>query len=126
MEGFCDFPKLILREKHRVQRLFLVATLALIFAVGGCAKDNASSVASSANGIIPLSPKTVSVARPAKTVVPPNLSPGVRAEALEGSSESKKPPLVECMSEACKVECSPNVTKQSKPKWCSFFREPIS
>ena len=123
MEGFCDFPNLILREKHRVQRLFLVATLALIFAVAGCAKDN---FAPSANGIVPLSPKTVSVARPAKTVVPPNLSPAVRAEALEGSSEGKKPPLVECMSEACKVECFSNVTKQPKPKWCSYFKEPIS
>jgi hypothetical protein len=125
VEGFCDFPKLILREKHRVQRLFLVATLVLIFAVAGCAKDSASLVAPSANEIIPYN-KTASVARPAKKVVPTNLSPEVRAEALEGASESKKPPLMECMSEACKIECSPNVTKQSKPKWCSFFKEPIS
>lgn len=124
MEGFRDFPKLISREKHRVQRLFLAAILVL--AVAGCAKDSASSVAPSANEIIPyLSPKTASVARPARQVVPRNLPPEVRAEALEGASESKKPPLMECMSDACKVECSPNVTKQSKPKWCSYFKEPI-
>ena len=95
-----------------MQRLFLAAILVL--AVAGCAKDSASSVAPSANEIIPyLSPKTASVARPARQVVPRNLPPEVRAEALEGASESKEPPLMDCMSDACKVECSPNVTKQS-------------
>jgi hypothetical protein len=114
---------------------FLAAILVL--AVAGCSKglDSARfmdepktvSVAPPANQVVPhnLSPKTASVARPAKQVVPRNLSPAVRAEAPEGAYQSKETPLMECMSEACRVMCSPRVTKQSRPKWCSYFQEKI-
>jgi hypothetical protein len=65
-----------------------------------------------------LGPKTASVARPAKQVVPRNLAPAIRAEAL------KETPLMECMSEACKAMCCP--TMQSRLKWCSYFNEPAN
>ena len=104
-----------------MQRLFLAATLLL--AVAGCSYEPKTvSVEPTANQIIPppnLSPKTVSVARPARQVVPRNLAPAIRAEA------PKETPLMECMSEACRVMCSPNVTKQPRPKWCSYFKETI-
>jgi hypothetical protein len=104
-----------------VQRLFLAATL--ILAVSGCANEPKTvSVDPYANQIIPqnLSPKTASVARPAKQVVPRNLAPAIRAQAPEGAYESKEPPLMECMSEACKATC----WQTSRPKWCSYFKEP--
>ena len=102
---------------------FLAATLVL--AVAGCSNEPKTvSVAPSVNQIIPLNlaPKTASVARPAKQIVPRNLAPAIRAEAPV--HESKETQLMECMSEACRVMCS----KQSrpKPKWCSYFKEPIS
>ena len=55
-----------------------------------------------------------------KQVVPRNLAPSIRAEAP--AHESKEPQLMECMSEGCRVMCSP--TMQSKPRWCSYFKEP--
>ena len=103
-----------------MQRLFLAATLLL--AVAECSNEPKTvSVEPTANQIIPppnLSPKTASVARPAKQVVPRNLAPAIRAEA------PKETPLMECMSEACKAMCSP--TMQSRPKWCSYFKEPAN
>ncbi|MGE5770812.1 MAG: hypothetical protein ACM3Z4_02015 [Hyphomicrobiales bacterium] len=74
------------------------------------------------NQIIPqnLSPKTASVARPAKQVVPRNQAPAIRAEAPEGAYESKEPALMECKSETCKTMC----WQTSRPKWCSYFKEP--
>jgi len=44
-----------------------------------------------------------------------------RADANEGTSS----PLMECGSEACKTQCSPSLKKESRPKWCIYFREPI-
>ena len=104
-----------------MQRLFLAATL--ILAVAGCANEPKTvSVDPYANQIIPhnLSPKKDSVAHPAKQVVPRNLAPAIRAEAPEGAYESKEPPLMECMSEACKAMC----WQTSRPQWCSYFKEP--
>jgi hypothetical protein len=111
-----------------VKRL-LAATL--ILAVAGCSKgsDRANftdepktvSLAPSANQTV----QTGSVARMAKQSVPRNLSPAIKAEAPEGAYESKETPLMDCMSEACRTLCSPEATKQSRPKWCSFFKEAI-
>ena len=70
-----------------------------------------------------LSPRTVSVARSAKQIVPHNSS--VRAEAPKSAKESEGTPLMKCISEACRATCSPNVAKESRPKWCAYFTEPI-
>jgi hypothetical protein len=45
-----------------------------------------------------------------------------RADANEGPASSS---LMECGSEACKTQCSPSLKKESRPKWCMYFREPI-
>jgi Prokaryotic membrane lipoprotein lipid attachment site len=104
-----------------VQRLFLAATLVL--AVAGCSNEPKTvSVDPYANQIIPLdlSPEKASAARAPKQVIPRNLAPSIRAEAP--AHESKETKLMECMSEGCRVMCSP--TMQSKPRWCSYFKEP--
>ena len=106
-----------------MQRLFLAAVIVLV--VAGCSNEPKTvSVAPSANQIIPLdlSPEKASGARAPKQVVPRNLAPAIRAEAP--AHESKEPQLMECMSEACRGMCSP--TMQSKPKWCSYFKEPAN
>src|SRR5262245_52837565 len=45
-----------------------------------------------------------------------------RADANEGPASSS---LMECGSEACKIQCSPSLKKESRPKWCMYFREPV-
>ncbi len=45
-----------------------------------------------------------------------------RAEANESANSL---PLMECMSDACKTQCSAVLEKQSRPKWCMYFKEPI-
>jgi hypothetical protein len=45
-----------------------------------------------------------------------------RADANEGPTSSS---LMECGSEACKTQCSPSLKKETRPKWCMYFKEPI-
>jgi len=112
-----------------VHRLLLAATL--ILGVAGCAREPTKTVSVDpyANQIIPQN--LASVARPVKQVVPRNLAPvkqvvprslapAVRAEAAEGAYGSNEPLLMECTSEACKAMC----WQTSRPKWCSYFKEP--
>ena len=58
--------------------------------------------------------------------VPRNLSPAARAaapttDADQGNGNS----LMECVTESCKINCSPKVAKRFRPKWCVNFKEPI-
>jgi hypothetical protein len=101
-------------------------------AIAGCSDTRSSmdqpktvSVARPAERFVghDVSPRTVSVARPAKQIVPQK--PSVRAEAPKSVNESEGTPLMKCMSEACRTTCSPTVTKESRPKWCAYFTEPI-
>ena len=41
------------------------------------------------------------------------------------SESAYKSSLMECVSTACKVQCASGVEKQSRPKWCMYFKEPI-
>lgn len=106
----CRFAASLLR-RSTVKRL-LAATLVL--ALAGC-----SGSARYVN-----QPEPVAVVPPTKQVVPHNLPPAVRAEAPKDADESEGTPLMECMSEACRVKCSPKAEKQSRPKWCAYFKEP--
>ena len=55
----------------------------------------------------------------------------VRPKALTAKAEASKPnaakeaSLLECVSDACKAQCSLRIEKQSRPKWCLYFKEPI-
>jgi septin family protein len=33
---------------------------------------------------------------------------------------------MECVSEACKIQCSAGLEKDSRPKWCLYFKEPTT
>ena len=78
------------------------------------------------------------VDRPVELVTPqghmlstskPVLHKSVAATAAAPRTEAKKDTnnasLMECMSTACKEQCAPKEEKQSRPKWCIYFREPI-
>ena len=53
------------------------------------------------------------------------------ANSKADASESGNNSLMECASDACKLQCSPRVEKHSRPKWCMYlkwcmyFKEPI-
>src|SRR5262245_30557170 len=50
-----------------------------------------------------------------------------RAEAskTDANESTNSSSLIECVSEACKTQCSTGVEKRSRPKWCMYFKEPI-
>jgi len=52
------------------------------------------------------------------------LSPAANAAAPTDANESKGE-LMECVTESCKINCSPKVAVRFRPKWCARFKEPI-
>ena len=58
-----------------------------------------------------------------KRVLPPNLSPAARAAAPKTDASGGKG-LMECITDSCKINCSPKLAKRFRPKWCVYFKEP--
>jgi hypothetical protein len=58
-----------------------------------------------------------------KTVSPKVLTARPKATNANGSTNNLA--LMECVSDSCKVQCSPQIEKHSRPKWCMYFKEPI-
>jgi len=55
----------------------------------------------------------------------PHKSFAARAEASRADvNENINSSLMECVSNACKAQCAPGNDKQSRPKWCMYFKEP--
>jgi len=52
---------------------------------------------------------------------------GARAEALktDANERTNSSSLMECVSEACKTQCAPGSAKETRPKWCMFFKESV-
>jgi hypothetical protein len=62
----------------------------------------------------------------APRAIPNNLSPAATAAAPKtDAAESRSDGLLDCVTESCKINCSPKVKKQFQPKWCVNFKEPI-
>jgi hypothetical protein len=128
---FCDFFRFVVgkdrrevkknfsghtcRERRRRSTVKRSLAAILVVALSGC----------SGSTRFINQPEPVAVAPPTRQVVQHDLPPAARAEAPKGANESKGTPLMECMSESCRVKCSPEVEKQSRPKWCAYFKEPI-
>jgi hypothetical protein len=53
-----------------------------------------------------------------------SLSPAASAAAPPGADESTGE-LMDCVTESCKINCSPKLAARFKPKWCARFKEPI-
>ena len=52
-----------------------------------------------------------------------NLSPAARAAAP--TENESKGELMDCVTESCKINCSPKLAVRFRPKWCARFKEPI-
>jgi hypothetical protein len=46
-----------------------------------------------------------------------------RAEAPKTEGNESSSPLMECVSNACKTQCASGQDKQSRPKWCAYFKQ---
>lgn len=53
-----------------------------------------------------------------------NLSPAASAAAPADASQSSGE-LMDCVTESCRINCSPKVAVRFRPKWCARFKEPI-
>ena len=61
-----------------------------------------------------------------KQIVPANLSPAARAAAPKTDVSGGKDKLMDCVTNLCKINCSPDVKKRFRPKWCVHFKEPAA
>ena len=61
-----------------------------------------------------------------KQILPTNLSPAARNAAPKtATSGNRGNSLMECVTNSCRINCSPNIAKRFRPKWCVHFREPV-
>lgn len=98
---------------------------ALFFALAGCASQGDLFHQSE-----PVKPEPLIDQQVAPEVVPKvapkgaPLSPAARAASPSGETISSGE-LLDCVTESCKINCSPKVKKQFQPKWCARFKEPV-
>jgi hypothetical protein len=52
-----------------------------------------------------------------------NLSPAATAAAPANANVSTGE-LMDCVTQSCKINCSPKVAPRFRPKWCANFKEP--
>ena len=91
----------------------------LVLALAGCAsgdlfhQEEPRSAPQQSAPSVASTPSSVPLSSPAaKAAVAPNTS---------ASSDG----LLDCVTESCKINCSPKVKKQFRPKWCARFKEPV-
>ena len=95
---------------------WLLVTL-LALAVAGCAdRSNVDQENVAPTGHI------LSLTEPVPQKPPAAKAETSRTHARESTYKST---LMECVSAACKAQCASEVEKQSRPKWCMYFKEPI-
>ena len=76
--------------------------------------------------------KPIKVAVPTEPILP-STKPVLRKSALaraeapksDANENTNRSSLMECGSQACKIQCSAGLEKGSRPKWCMYFKEPI-
>ena len=59
-----------------------------------------------------------------KQVLPRNLSPAARAAAPKTNASGDNS-LMDCVTDSCKINCSPKIAKRFRPKWCGYFKAPV-
>lgn len=97
---------------------WLLATL-LALALAGCA-DRGSVDRQMPVELVTSTGHILSLTKPV-----PRKSLIARAEVSKthANKSTDNPSLMECVSDACKVQCAPQVEK--RPKWCMYFKEPF-
>ena len=96
---------------------WVLATL-LALGLAGCADSGSLDREKAVDLVAP----TEQILSPAKPVRPKSLTAKAESSKPNAAKESS---LMDCVSDACKAHCSPQIEKQSRPKWCIYFKEPI-
>jgi len=100
--------------------LFIIAALSLTLV--GCMSEG-NDIFHHSEAVTPEPPSAdQAVPQVAPTPNVP-LSPAAKAAAPAGENLSRGE-LLDCVTESCKINCSPKVAKQFRPKWCVRFKEP--
>jgi hypothetical protein len=61
-----------------------------------------------------------------KLILPTNLSPAARNAAPKTATGGNRGnSLMECVTNSCRINCSPNIARRFRPKWCVYFKEPV-
>ena len=101
-----------------MKRLF---TVLLAFALAGCVesgnfdREKPVKLAVSIEPILP----------PTKPVQRKSLLARGEASKTDANERTNSSSPMECVSEACKTQCFPGLEKESRPKWCMYFKAPI-
>ena len=72
-------------------------------------------------------PLTSQAVPPTGSPVAPNrsdLSPAASAAAPKTDGNETSGELMDCVTESCRINCSPKVAVRFRPKWCARFKEP--
>jgi hypothetical protein len=117
-----------------VERL-LAASLLLILAqaVAGCSSNSGrltdqsgqAATAAPANVGPTIDPVAVDVPVP-NQAARRNMSPAELSAGSPAGADSTGTELRECVSESCRINCSPRLEQRLKPKWCANFKEPVA
>jgi hypothetical protein len=95
-----------------------VSATLLALALAGCADSGSFDREKPVEQLVA---PTEQILPPTKPVRP---KPVAAKAAASNPDATKQSSLMECVSNACKVQCSAQIEKQSRPKWCSYFKEP--
>jgi len=93
----------------------------LAFALAGCAESRNFEREKPIKLAAPIEP----ILSPTKPVLRKSALEKAEASKTNANESTKNSSLMECISEACKIQCSRGLEKESRPKWCMYFKEPI-
>jgi hypothetical protein len=96
-------------------------TVLLAFALAGCAESGNFDREKPIKLAVPIEP----ILPPTKPVPRKPLLARAEASKTYANERTNSSSLMECVSEACKTRCFPGLEKESRPKWCMYFKEPI-
>ena len=117
----CRAPATIDVRRNIMRRLLVGTTLLL--ALAGCSSSGDWFHQDEPIKPAPLTNQSGPPVGSGPQSVPHNVSPAASAAAPTDANVSKGE-LMDCVTESCKINCSPNVKKQFRPKWCANFKEP--
>jgi len=59
-----------------------------------------------------------------KQIIPAGLSPAAKAAAPKVDPSGGRDRLMDCVTNSCRINCSAQVKKRFRPKWCVYFKQP--
>jgi hypothetical protein len=97
--------------------------LLLVLALAGCSSSG-SLFQREEPRPEPLTSQAAPSAAPPVAANRENLSPAASAAAPKTDGSESAGELMDCVTESCKINCSPKVAARFRPKWCARFKEP--